>query len=148
MAVTVPSLGPQTDIEGGAVVGDVDREIFMEDGCLVLRGVVSTDELNQLRTSYEVLLERQKEIWAAGRGPDDPPGGPWDSAPQSRVQLFSWDDQEGVTGSRFLELWPALHRYQTRKPPIHLELCSSGRRKVVGWDPGVGRVAQEIGSSP
>lgn len=54
----------------------------------------------------------------------------------------------GVTGSRFLELWPALNRYQTRKPPIHLELCSSVRRKVVDEDLGVGRVAQEIGSSP
>jgi len=77
-------------------MGTVDRELFMQNGYLVLRDVVSSDELNQLRTSYEVLLDRQKEIWTAGRGPDDPPGGAWDSAPQPRVQLFSWDDQAGV----------------------------------------------------
>lgn len=74
----------------------VDRDQFMRDGFLILRGFVLSDEVRQLRGTWETLLERQKEIWRSQRGPDDPPGGEWDSSLQPRPQLLSSNDQAGV----------------------------------------------------
>ena len=64
---------------------EVDREKFLRDGYLILRGIVSPSELEPLRASYETLLDRQRRIWADERGPDDPPGGVWETAPQPRI---------------------------------------------------------------
>ena len=44
----------------GAPMPSVDRERFIRDGFLILRGVVPPDELESLRVSYEVVLEKQK----------------------------------------------------------------------------------------
>ena len=77
-------------------MGTVDRDQFMRDGFLILRGFVLSDEVRQLRGAWETLLEGQKEIWRSQRGPDDPPGGEWDSSLQPRPQLLSSNDQAGV----------------------------------------------------
>ena len=63
----------------------VDRDQFMRDGYLILRDVIPAHELKQLRASYEVILEKQKEIWRSKRGPDDSPGGQWDTDPSPRI---------------------------------------------------------------
>ena len=65
----------------------VNRTQFMEEGYLVLREVVPTEELDALRESYELMVSRQREIWARERGPNEPPGGVWESSPQPRLQL-------------------------------------------------------------
>jgi len=59
----------------------------LDDGYIVLRNVIPPSMLDELRASFEVLVERQKAIWAQGRQPDDPPGGVWEIAPQPRVWL-------------------------------------------------------------
>lgn len=67
---------------------DVDFDRFLDDGYLILREVVPPEMLNQLRASYETLVDRKREIWRKERGPDDPPGGIWESAAQPRLVHF------------------------------------------------------------
>ncbi len=65
----------------------INRTQFMEEGYLVLREVVPRDELAALRESYELMVSRQREIWAKERAPHEPPGGVWETSPQPRLQL-------------------------------------------------------------
>ncbi len=66
---------------------DFNRDQFLEDGFVILRGVIPPQQLEGLRRAHEVLVERQKEIWARERGPDDPPGGVWETHAQPRLNL-------------------------------------------------------------
>ncbi len=63
----------------------VDQAQFMEKGYIILRNVIPPDMLDAIRDSYEVLVERQKAIWARARQPDDPPGGLWETQQQPRL---------------------------------------------------------------
>ena len=66
----------------------VDRQQFLEQGYLILRNVIPPDKLDELRTSYEILVERQKAVWARDRQPGDPPGGGWETAfCRSRISI-------------------------------------------------------------
>ncbi len=65
----------------------VNQDQFMEDGYLVLRNVIPPDELGALRAGYEIMVDRQREIWARDRKPDDPPGGVWETDVQPRLLL-------------------------------------------------------------
>lgn len=65
----------------------VNRAQFMEEGYLVLREVIPPEELDALRESYELMVSRQREIWAKERGPNDPPSGVWETSPQPRLLL-------------------------------------------------------------
>ena len=66
---------------------DIDRQELLEQGFVILRGVVPGGELSRMRESCERLLERQKEIWRQERNPGDPPGGEWELAKQPRVSI-------------------------------------------------------------
>ena len=48
---------------------------FKEDGFVIVPQVIPPDRLGDLRTQFEVTLERQKVVWAKNRGPEDPPAG-------------------------------------------------------------------------
>lgn len=65
----------------------VDRERFLEEGYLVVSDVIPPGQLEAVRASYELLVERQREIWARQRQPGDPPGGAWEKSPQPRLLL-------------------------------------------------------------
>ena len=65
----------------------VNRDQFIEEGYLVLREVISPKELDELRESYELMVSRQRGIWARERGPNEPPGGVWETSPQPRLHL-------------------------------------------------------------
>ena len=65
----------------------VDRDRFVEQGFLHLKGVVPADRLAQTRWYFETALERQKLVWAEERAADDPPGGYWETAWQPRLRL-------------------------------------------------------------
>ena len=65
----------------------IDRDRFLEEGYVVLRNVIPVEELDALRASYEILVERQKSIWTQERKPDDPPGGVWETSAQPRLLL-------------------------------------------------------------
>lgn len=64
---------------------EIDPDLFQEQGFLILRNVIPPDRLGDMRRQFEILVERQKAIWARDRGPEEPPGGAWETRPQPRV---------------------------------------------------------------
>ena len=48
----------------------IDSQQFLKDGFVILPNVVPPERLDELRTSFEALVDRQQTIWA--RDPDDP----------------------------------------------------------------------------
>ena len=84
---------------------EFSRDQFLEDGYVILRGVIPPQELEGLRRAHEVLVERQKEIWARERGPDDPPGGVWETHAQPRLNLGALADQIDALTIGAVEIW-------------------------------------------
>ena len=82
-----------------------DRDQFLEDGYVILRGVIPPDQLEELRQSYELLVERQKVIWARERGPGDPPGGVWETNAQPRLMLDGMADEIDAQTAAAVEIW-------------------------------------------
>ena len=81
----------------------VSPEQFMEQGYLVLRDDLPPARLEQLRADFEALVGRQRRIWAQERGPDDPPGGDWETRPQPR--LVSYDKLIDEATASTVEVW-------------------------------------------
>ena len=81
----------------------VNRQQFLEQGYLVLREVIPPNRLQQLRADFEVLVGRQRKIWAQERGPDDPPGGDWETRPQPRLVSYSRLIDEATAST--VEVW-------------------------------------------
>ena len=84
---------------------EFNRDQFLEDGYVILRGVIPPQQLEGLRRAHEVLVERQKEIWARERGPDDPPGGVWETHAQPRLNLGALADQIDALTIGAVEIW-------------------------------------------
>ena len=81
----------------------VDQAQFMEKGYIILRNVIPPDQLDAIRDSYEVLVERQKAIWARERQPDDPPGGLWETHQQPRLSHVEARVDQATANA--VELW-------------------------------------------
>ncbi len=84
---------------------EFSRDQFLEDGYVILRGVIPPQQLEGLRRAHEVLVERQKVIWARERGPDDPPGGVWETHAQPRLNLGALADQIDSLTIGAVEIW-------------------------------------------
>ncbi len=84
---------------------DFNRDQFLEEGYVILRGVIPPQQLEGLQRAHEVLVERQKEIWARERGPDDPPGGVWETHAQPRLNLGALADQIDAQTIGAVEIW-------------------------------------------
>ena len=54
----------------GAQPIEIDPEQFLDDGFVILKSVVPPERLDELRASFEMLVDRQQAIWAHDR--DDP----------------------------------------------------------------------------
>ena len=61
----------------------VNLQQLLDDGYIILREVIPSDQLDQLRASFEVLVERQKEIWAREQTPSV-----WETGGQPRLVHF------------------------------------------------------------
>ncbi len=85
----------------------IDRARFLEEGYIILRGVVPPDQLETVRASYETLVKKQKTIWAANRGPEDPPGGVWETSRQPRLGLHLKPlvDHHDARSAPAIEVW-------------------------------------------
>ena len=83
----------------------IDRDRFLEEGYVVLRNVIPLDRLEGLRAEYELMVERQKAIWARDRKPGDPPGGTWEIASQPRLNLSAIADQIDTQTAGTVEIW-------------------------------------------
>ena len=83
----------------------INRDQFLEDGYVILRQVIPPGDLAELRRAYELLVERQKVIWARERGPDDPPGGAWETNSQPRLNLGGMADEIDAQTASAVEVW-------------------------------------------
>ena len=83
----------------------INRDQFLEDGYVILRQVIPPGDLAELRRAYELLVERQKVIWARERGPDDPPGGAWETDSQPRLNLGGMADEIDAQTASAVEVW-------------------------------------------
>ncbi len=83
----------------------VDRDQFLKEGFLVLRNVIPPEMLDELRTGYEILVDRQREIWASQRRPEDPPGGHWEASAQPRLMLNSMGKHMNERTACAVEHW-------------------------------------------
>ena len=83
----------------------VNRDRFLEQGFAVLRDVVPPDELDELRSAAELLVDRQREIWARERGAEDPPGGEWEMSRQPRLSLTTRPEIVDEKSAGFVEFW-------------------------------------------
>ena len=59
----------------------------MQQGFLILRNLIPRDQIPELRWHYETALEAQKLLWAKEAGPDDPPGGHWETSALPTLNL-------------------------------------------------------------
>ena len=84
---------------------DVDRDQFLEQGFLILRQVIPPAQLEELRRSYELLVDRQREVWARERGPDDPPGGVWETGAQPRLNVSMMHGLHDEQTAAAIEIW-------------------------------------------
>ena len=83
----------------------VNRDEFIENGYVILRQVVPPEQLEALRRSSELLVERQKVIWAREAGPDDPPGGHWETAGQPRLIVGQMGAEHDEQTANTIEIW-------------------------------------------
>ena len=83
----------------------LDRAQFLREGYLILRNVVPPDQLEALRTTSELLVERQKLIWARQRQEGDPPGGQWETSNQPRLLVQHQTDLIDAQTKGFVEFW-------------------------------------------
>ncbi len=67
---------------------DINPQDLLDDGFIILREVVPPGELENLRSAFERLVDRQREVWIQQRGKDDPPGGQWEASAQPRLVRF------------------------------------------------------------
>ena len=72
---------------GNGLAADIDRDRFLREGYLVVPEVIEPARLPEVRRAYEILVERQRAVWAAERAHGDPPGGMWETARQPRLHL-------------------------------------------------------------
>ena len=79
----------------------VDRQQFLSAGYLIIRECIPPRQLEQLRQSFAVLIERQKEIWRRERKADDPPDGHWETAPQPRLWFDTLVDEKTIDTVEF-----------------------------------------------
>lgn len=83
----------------------LNRDQFLETGYYIVRNAIPVDRLEELRTSHEILVERQKAIWARERQPSEPPGGLWETAPQPRLNLHKTPELIDEQTISAVELW-------------------------------------------
>jgi ectoine hydroxylase-related dioxygenase (phytanoyl-CoA dioxygenase family) len=83
----------------------INRDQFLEEGYLILRNVIPPARLEEVRAAHEIMVERQKVIWAQNRGPDDPPGGNWETGMQPRLILHDMGAQIDAQTASIVEIW-------------------------------------------
>ena len=83
----------------------LNRDQFLEQGFLVLPQVVPPQHLERLRAQSEQMVERRKLSWAAERGPDDPPGGAWETSAQPRLHVGAPPELIDRQTAGFAEFW-------------------------------------------
>ncbi len=76
----------------------VNLQQLLDDGFIILREVISPEQLDEVRASFEVLVERQKAIWAREGNPSV-----WETGAQPRLVHFENLIDEGTANT--VEVW-------------------------------------------
>ncbi|MCZ6677586.1 MAG: phytanoyl-CoA dioxygenase family protein [Candidatus Poribacteria bacterium] len=111
----------------------VNPQQLLDDGYIILRQVIPPKQLDELRDSFEVLVERQKTVWARERKPDDPPGGAWETSAQPRVFFDEVVNEETANAVEFclhentLGVSQQLMRAPEAAPTLMALMCSPVR---------------------
>ena len=82
-----------------------NRDEFLEQGFVILREVIPPGDLEELRRSHELLVDRQRALWAAAAGADDPPGGNWETGAQPRLHTNNMGAEHDEQTASAIELW-------------------------------------------
>ena len=82
-----------------------DRDEFLEQGFVILREVIPPGDLERMRRCHETLVERQRAVWARQAGPDDPPGGVWETSNQPRLNINGMGAEHDRETAPAIELW-------------------------------------------
>ena len=83
----------------------VNRDQFLEQGYLILRGVIQPQDLEILRRSYENLVDRQREIWSEEAARGVATADVWQSSPQPRLNITRTPDLGDRETSPVFEFW-------------------------------------------
>ena len=110
----------------------VNRDRFLEEGYLIVRGAIPPDQLESVRVAYEPMVERQKTIWAQERGPEDPPGGVWELSAQPRLNISGMIDHLDAETIKKDRRDLAVRKYPWRKlGPVERTRCRGDRDDVI-----------------
>lgn len=89
----------------------IDRSRFLDEGYLIVEGLIPPARLAGLRRAFEALVDRQRGIWARERGPEEPPGGQWEASSQPRLILNEMGAQVDAQTAPAIEFWTQeIHR--------------------------------------
>ena len=83
----------------------IDRDRFLKEGYIVVPEAIPPDQLESTRVAYEIMVDRQRKIWARERNPDDPLGGIWETSAQPRLNIGSMVDHLGPDTIKTVETW-------------------------------------------
>ena len=79
----------------------VDPQQLVDDGFIIIKECIPSHQLDELRHSFEELVERQKSIWAGDRTSTDPPGGVWETSGQPRLSFSTLIDSTTANAIEF-----------------------------------------------
>ena len=82
-----------------------DRDRFLEEGYLIVRGVIPPWDLEALRRSYEILVDRQRGIWSEEAARGAAPADVWQSSAQPRLNLTRTPCLGGRETAPAFEFW-------------------------------------------
>ncbi len=89
---------------GSGSVIRVDRDRFLDEGYLILRGMIPPRDLEVLRQSYEILVDRQRRIWTEEAARGAAPADVWRTSAQPRLNITrppDLGDRETVAAFEF-----------------------------------------------
>ncbi|MEE2833626.1 MAG: phytanoyl-CoA dioxygenase family protein [Candidatus Latescibacterota bacterium] len=84
---------------------NANRDEFLDQGFVIVRKLIPPDELETLRIAYEILVDRQREVWRREVAKGDPPGGVWEIAPQPRLNLCREPGIHDASTALAVEFW-------------------------------------------
>ena len=65
-----------------------EAQQLLDDGFVIVPEAVPAALLDEVRSSCEKLVDRQREIWSSERREGDPPGGLWETGRQPRLVAY------------------------------------------------------------
>lgn len=75
------------NLNKGTVAMQVDRNLFLEQGFLIVEEAIPQYKLEKVRKAYEILVEKQRLHWKTYRKKGGPLGGEWETHQQPRLHL-------------------------------------------------------------